>query len=182
MHPTCCCLVHRSLVFRLPSLHSLFDSLEHSSNAICSSSNCLFSFLNILTLCWMRLDSIRRWQFLKLSHKQNMVNPGSIHLPPIPPRPFLHHWPWSPGSPKQVSRLAIEGDQIQRTATFQKTQGTFENPDTNRDSCISQKRTWGLYVLISLWYKKTHLGQNSLGVKRPKHHRIFLCFSWKPHL
>lgn len=56
----------------------------HSSNAICSLSSCLFSFLNILTLCWMRLDSIRRWQFLKLSHKQNMVNPGSIHLPPIP--------------------------------------------------------------------------------------------------
>jgi hypothetical protein len=103
----------------------------------------------------MRLDSIRRWQFLKLSHKQNMVNPGSIHLLPIPPRPFLHHWPWSPGSPRQVSRLALEGDQIQRTATFQKTQGTFENPDSNSDSCISQKRTWGLYVLLSLWYKKT---------------------------
>ena len=45
----------------------------HSSNAICSLSSCLFSFLNILTLCWMRLDSIRRWQFLKLSHKQNIL-------------------------------------------------------------------------------------------------------------
>ena len=132
MHPTCCCLVHRSLVFRLPSLHSLFDSLEHSSNAICSSSNCLFSFHNILTLCgrrcflcWRWLDSLWRWQCPMLSHKQTndytSQHPSSSHSSKDHP---CHNGPWCPDSPRQLSRLAtehhIERDQIQRTAIFQK--------------------------------------------------------------
>ena len=154
----------------------------HSSNAICSLSSCLFSFLNILTLCWMRLDSIRRWQFLKLSHKQNMVNPGSIHLPPIPPKTIPSSLALIPRQPQTSIQIGHRGRSNPEDCHFPEDPRYFEIPDTNRDSCISQKRTWGLYVLISLWYKKTHLGQNSLGVKRPKHHRIFLCFSWKPHL
>ena len=127
----------------------------HSSNAICSLSSCLFSFHNILTLCWMRLDSIRRWQFLKLSHKQNMVNPGSIHLPPIPPKTIPSSLALVPRQPQTSIQIGLRGRKNQRTATFQKIQGTFENPDTNSNSCISQKRTWGLYVLLSPWYKKT---------------------------
>ena len=125
MHPTCCCLVHRSLVFRLPSLHSLFDSLEHSSNAICSSSNCLFSFHNILTLCWRWLDSLWRWQCPMPSHKQTndytSQHPSSSHSSKDHP---CHNGPWCPDSPRQLSRLAmehhIERGQIQRTAIFQK--------------------------------------------------------------
>ena len=100
MHPTCCCLVHRSLVFRLPSLHSLFDSLEHSSNAICSSSNCLFSFHNILTLCWRWLDSLWRWQCPMPSNKQTndytSHHPSSSHSSKDHP---CHNVPWCPGSP-----------------------------------------------------------------------------------
>ena len=100
MHPTCCCLVHRSLVFRLPSLHSLFDSLEHSSNAICSSSNCLFSFHNILTLCWRWLDSLWRWQCPMPSHKQTndytSQHPSSSHSSKDHP---CHNGPWCPVSP-----------------------------------------------------------------------------------
>ena len=132
MHPTCCCLIHRSLVFRLPSLHSLFDSLEHSSNAICSSSNCLFSFHNILTLCgrrcflcWRWLDSLWRWQCPMLSHKQTndytSQHPSSSHSSKDHP---CHNGTWCPDSPRQLSRLAtehhIERGQIQRTAIFQK--------------------------------------------------------------
>ena len=125
MHPTCCCLVHRSLVFRLPSLHSLFDSLEHSSNAICSSSNCLFSFHNILTLCWRWLDSLWRWQCPMPSHKQTndytSQHPSSSHSSKDHP---CHNGTWCPDSPRQLSRLAmehhIERGQIQRTAIFQK--------------------------------------------------------------
>ena len=125
MHPTSCCLVHRSLVFRLPSLHSLFDSLEHSSNAICSSSNCLFSFHNILTLCWRWLDSLWRWQCPMLSHKQTndytSQHPSSSHSSKDHP---CHNGTWCPDSPRQLSRLAtehhIERGQIQRTAIFQK--------------------------------------------------------------
>ena len=125
MHPTCCCLVHRSLVFRLSSLHSLFDSLEHSSNAICSSSNCLFSFHNILTLCWRWLDSLWRWQCPMPSHKQTndytSQHPSSSHSSKDHP---CHNGPWCPDSPRQLSRLAmehhIERGQIQRTAIFRK--------------------------------------------------------------
>ena len=125
MHPTCSCLVHRSLVFRLSSLHSLFDSLEHSSNAICSSSNCVFSFHNILTLCWRWLDSLWRWQCLMPSHKQTndytSQHPSSSHSSKDHP---CHNGPWCPDSPRQLSRLAmehhIEAVQIQRTAIFQK--------------------------------------------------------------
>ena len=125
MHPTCCCLVHRSLVFRLSSLHSLFDSLEHSSNAICSSSNCLFSFHNILTLCWRWLDSLWRWQCPMPSHKQTndytSQHPSSSLSSKDHP---CHNGPWCPDSPRQLSRLAmehhIERGQIQRTAIFWK--------------------------------------------------------------
>ena len=132
MHPTCCCLVHRSLVFRLPSLHSFFDSLEHSSNAICSSSNCLFSFHNIQTLCgrrcflcWRWLDSLWRWQCPMPSHKQTndytSQHPSSSHSSKDHP---CHNGPWCPDSPRQLSRLAtehhIERGQIQTTVIFQK--------------------------------------------------------------
>ena len=125
MHPTCCCLVHRSFVFRLPSLHSLFDSFEHSSDAICSSSNCLFSFHNILTLCWRWLDSLWRWQCPMPSHKQTngytSQHPSSSHSSKDH---FSHNGSWCPDSSRQLSRLAtehhIERGQIQRTAIFQK--------------------------------------------------------------
>jgi hypothetical protein len=60
-----------------------------------------------------------------------------------------------PRQPQTSIQIGLRGRKNQRTATFQKIQGTFENPDTNSNSCISQKRTWGLYVLLSPWYKKT---------------------------
>ena len=132
MHPTCCWLVHRSLVFRLSSLHSLFDSLEHSSNAICSSSNCLFSFHNILTLCgrrcflcWRWLDSLWRWQCPMPSHKQtNDYTSQHLSSSYSSKDHPCHNGPWCPDSPRQLSRLAMEHHidavQIQRTAIFQK--------------------------------------------------------------
>ena len=95
------------------------------SNAICSSSNCLFSFHNILTLCWRWLDSLWRWQCLMLSHKQTngytSQHPSSSHSSKDHP---CHNGTWCPDSPRQLSILAmelqIERGQIQRTAIFQK--------------------------------------------------------------
>lgn len=54
-------------------------------------------------------DSIRRWQFLKLSHKQNMVNPGSIHLPPIPPRTIPSSLALIPRQPQTSIQIGHRG-------------------------------------------------------------------------
>lgn len=158
MHPTCCCLVHRSLVFRLPSLHSLFDSLEHSSNAICSSSNCLFSFHNILTLCWRWLDSLWRWQCPMPSHKQTndytSQHPSSSHSSKDHP---CHNVPWCPVSPDNCldwQRSITLREVKSRGQPYFRSQGTPVNPDTNRDLRISQKRTWNECVPICPCYLK----------------------------
>ena len=158
MHPTCCCLVHRSLVFRLPSLHSLFDSLEHSSNAICSSSNCLFSFHNILTLCWRWLDSLWRWQCPMPSHKQTndytSQHPSSSHSSKDHP---CHNVPWCPVSPDNCpdwQRNITLREVKSRGQPYFRSRGTSVNCDTNRDLLISQKRTWNTCVLICPCYLK----------------------------
>ena len=143
MHPTCCCLVHRSLVFRLSSLHSLFDSLEHSSNAICSSSNCLFSFHNILTLCWRWLDSLWRWQCPMPSHKQTndytSQHPSSSHSSKDHP---CHNGTWCPVSPDNCPdcpRSITLREVKSRGQPYFRSRGTSVNCDTNSDLSISQE-------------------------------------------
>ena len=156
MHPTCCCLVHRSLVFRLPSLHSLFDSLEHSSNAICSSSNCLFSFHNILTLCWRWLDSLWRWQCPMLSHKQ-MITQVSIHLPPTPPRtipatmgPGAQTAPDNcPDWPRSITLREVKS----RGQSYFRSRGTSVNCDNNSDLSISQEDLEHMCAYMSMLFK-----------------------------
>ena len=157
MHPTCCWLVHRSLVFRLSSLHSLFDSLEHSSNAICSSSNCLFSFHNILTLCWRWLDSLWRWQCLMLSHKQTndytSQHPSSSHSSKDHP---CHNVPWCPVSPDNCpdwQRSITLREVKSRGQPYFRSRGTSVNCDTNRDLSISQEDLEHICAYMSMLFK-----------------------------
>ena len=159
MHPTCCCLVHRSLVFRLPSLHSLFDSLEHSSNAICSSSNCLFSFHNILTLCWRWLDSLWRWQCPMPSHKQTndytSQHPSSSHSSKDHP---CHNVPWCPVSPDNCpdwQRNITLREVKSRGQPYFRSRGTSVNCDTNRDLSISQEDLEHMCAYMSMCLKIT---------------------------
>ena len=157
MHPTCCCLVHRSLVFRLPSLHCLFDSLEHSSNAICSSSNCLFSFHNILTLCWRWLDSLWRWQCPMPSHKQTndytSQHPSSSHSSKDHP---CHNVPWCPVSPDNCPdwQQSITLREVKsRGQPYFRSRGTSVNCDTNRDLSISQEDLEHICAYMSMLFK-----------------------------
>lgn len=126
-----------------------------------------------------------------LTHKQIIMNQINIHLPPTPPRSIhltMGHscktapdncpdWPWS------ITQMEVKF----RGQPYFRRQGTSENPDTNRDLHICQKRTWVHCGLVCPWYLniKYHLqveGIHSLGEKRPNQHRVFLCVSWKPLL
>ena len=133
----------------------MFVNLVSSSSAICSRSTCLFSVHNILFVLLMVIFT----QEVFIPHPEPKTKYGDSQGPSIfllylqVPTPFKG--PCSPDSLSLQSRLTMkylmEEVQMQRTATLQKTQGSSENTDCNRETCIFQKRTWAPCVLMCSW-------------------------------
>lgn len=157
MHPTSCCLVHRSLVFRLPSLHSLFDSLEH----FLMLSAPLATVYSPSTTSWLcagegYIHSGGGSARCRVTNKQ-MITQVSIHLPPTPPRtipatmgPGAQTAPDNcPDWPRSITLREVKS----RGQPYFRSHGTSVNCDTNRDLSISQGYLEHMYAYMSMLFK-----------------------------